>query len=372
MTKSIRVLHIAAGDDWGGAESQITGLLKNFGQFDNVDCQIVTMNDGLLSERLAEADVDCVILDEKSYSIRELWLQIRDVIREYQPDIIHTHGYKQNILGTLAAIGFKDIKSVRTQHGDWEISTKFFSIAFLYRTLDLLFARFLQHRTIAVSHALKETLSRHVNRRKIVIIQNGLDTTLYNVGNEVQLSNAGDDFVIAFVGRLVPVKRIDLFLNSAFIVIQQAKQSVRCKVYGDGPQKESATILAERLGITDKVDFCGFLPELATHLAACDLLLMTSDHEGLPMVLLESLYMKIPVVAPAIGGIPEILDKEFGALVNSQDPENYAEAILNCMHRAPQLSTSMRRASKLIEHSYSAKRQAGKYKDFYLGLISRS
>jgi len=373
MGDAIKILHIASGDVWGGAESQLYGLLCAISKDSGFESAVITLNRGLLTNRFSDAGIACTVIEERDHNPFQLLRALRLEIDKAAPDIVHTHGYKQNILGSLAVARKRGIRCVRTQHGDWEIPSRLFSMSAFYRQLDLFSARFLQDRVIAVSEALGNALGRRLPRDKIVVIRNGVDTE--DLRSRLQSSTLrppDTNFVIAFVGRLVPVKRVDLFLQAAALIVGQTARPVRFRVFGDGPLRAETVALAQKLGISEHIEFCGFLPNLAEHLAACDLLVMTSDHEGLPMILLEALYMQVPVVAPAVGGIPEILCEDYGALVDKQTPEAYANAIMDCIDRDESLSHSIERAPAFIERHYSAVRQANAYKEVYQQLLTQA
>lgn len=373
MGNSIRILHIAAGDGWGGAESQLVSLLRSLRIVGDVESYVISLNRGLFTERLSEAGIAYSVIEESTHNAFMLWMSLRAAIKDSNPDIVHTHGYKQNILGSLAAARNRGARCVRTQHGDWEIPSRLLSQSALYRLLDMFSARFLQDCVVAVSDALGNTLGQRLPRQKIVVVRNGVDTEALGQSLRSQaIRPQNTNFVIAFVGRLVPVKRIDLFLQAAALIVHQTTRPVRFRVFGDGPLRAEATVLAEQLGIIEQVEFCGFLPNLPAHLAASDLLVMTSDHEGLPMVLLEALYLQVPIVAPAVGGIPEILCENHGALVDKQTPQAYAKAIKDCMDRDPSLSHSMEQAPDFIERHYSAVRQANAYKEVYQQVLNQT
>ena len=99
-------------------------------------------------------------------------------------------------------------------------------------------------------------------------------------------------------------------------------------VFGEGPLRAELEAEAERLGITAAARFMGFTHEVAANLKAMDLLLLTSDHEGLPMIVLEAMTLRVPVVSHAVGAIPALLDEgRGGTLLTTQAPEAFARAI---------------------------------------------
>jgi glycosyltransferase involved in cell wall biosynthesis len=127
---------------------------------------------------------------------------------------------------------------------------------------------------------------------------------------------------------MVPVKRVDLFLQAAALLSQTQPNRYRFVVVGDGPLLGEMRALADRLGVAQEVDFLGFQSNSLSILKQMDCLVVSSDHEGLPMVVLEALSLGVPVVAHAVGGMPEVLEGVPGQrLVTQHTAQGYATAI---------------------------------------------
>jgi glycosyltransferase involved in cell wall biosynthesis len=138
----------------------------------------------------------------------------------------------------------------------------------------------------------------------------------------------------------VPVKRVDLFIGTIALLNQQGL-TCRGVIIGSGPLETKLRQLAEESGVLDQLDFKGFVNPSLDELRKLDVLLMTSDHEGLPMTLLEALALEIPVVAHEVGGIPEVLDNgSCGWLVRDHSERGYATAIFNLFQ--PEISTEQK------------------------------
>jgi glycosyltransferase involved in cell wall biosynthesis len=372
MSSSIHVLHIVSGDTWGGAESQLLGLLSFFKSNADVRVTAILLNRGLLSKRLSELDINFEVVDEVAHGPIRLSRKLARKIDCIDPDIVHTHGYKQNIIGAIGARIAGGRICVRTQHGNWEIDGGILSKSTLLRWLDLLTARWLQHKVVAVSAELAEKQSLLLPPCKVEKIENAIDLHSLSV-SEASLSQTTQNspYSIGFVGRLVPVKRIDLFLEAAKLVVQKSTGNIQFDVYGDGAQLDESKVLAARLGISDRVHFRGFVTDISRHLAKLDLLVMTSDHEGLPMTLLEALALEVPVVAPSVGGIPNVLLPEFGSLVDRQDPTAYCDAILEHFNKRDLYRKNLRNAPAFIAERFSMARQGEKYILMYQELINQ-
>jgi glycosyltransferase involved in cell wall biosynthesis len=174
----------------------------------------------------------------------------------------------------------------------------------------------------------------------------------------------------------VPVKRVDLFLETAALLNQEQPGRFRFVVVGDGPLLGDMHALASRLGIAAYVDFLGFQANSLSILAQMDCLALTSDHEGLPMVVLEALALGLHIVAHAVGGLPEVLDGIAGQrLVTQHTPQGYAKAITELAAEKPSPEPSARRECLLPERfeiSRTAQAYAQLYGDLLVGAEHRS
>jgi glycosyltransferase involved in cell wall biosynthesis len=137
-----------------------------------------------------------------------------------------------------------------------------------------------------------------------------------------------NSFVISAVGRLSTEKRFDLYLQACARLTERIPEA-RFLLVGGGKQDAALRELAAALGLGDRLIFTGLTRDMPAVYAATDLLMLTSDTEGTPHVLLEAMGSGIPVVSTSVGGIPEfITDSEHGILVPAGDPDALARAAL--------------------------------------------
>lgn len=333
----MRVLHIISGDLWAGAEVQAFTLLKAMRDHHDMDVAAVVFNEGALAQRLRETGVEVSVISEREHSPVSLLVKLRRLIAEWKPDVVHTHRFKENVLGSIANALAGNAPSLRTVHGSPEHSHK--GLRHLpksaIRRLDLLCGRHLQRLIVAVSDELAEELRRSFPGTRVVVIENGLDVALvHSQARPAEFVLAEPDTLhVGIVGRLVPVKRHDMFLRIADALVKRAPgQRWHFHVLGSGPLLPGLLKQAEALGITALTTFHGHREDIVACIASLKLLVICSDHEGLPMALLESLAVGTPVVAHAVGGVPNVLQGLTGVRqVRQHDAIAYADAILDLL-----------------------------------------
>ena len=171
--------------------------------------------------------------------------------------------------------------------------------------------------------------------------------------------------VIGWVGRLVPIKGLDLFLDVA-AVLRRHTPAVRFSILGDGPLRGELGRQAARLGLTDCIEFVAPRPDPFGYYGSLDLYLNTSVHEGLPLSIVEAMACGTPVVSAAVGGIPEIVTHgEHGFLVQGRDPARFAERCLALMRDNRLRRTMGGDAAAAARSGLSAEAMARQYRGLY-------
>lgn len=370
-----RVLHIASGDLFAGAEVQLYHLLRAMSGFPDMALTVILLNHGLLEDRLREAGIDVRVIDETRQNAWQILRAIQSIATDIRPDLLHTHRQKENVLGALVAMR-RRIPLVKTMHGAPEFSLRPWQILKrTYRYLDYLSGRYASKRVVAVSEELGGLLARKFPGLPVSVIENGIDSDqLLRAANaRVDLPGPPDRMRIAIVGRMVPVKRMDLFLQVARALADRTPGAYSFYVFGDGPLRDQVESERKRLGLESEVFMMGFVSNLPAFLSAMDLLLITSDHEGVPMNLLEAMALSVPVVASAVGGVPVVLEGgACGALVQGQNVQEYvikSAAILADREYAEALAA---KARTRIRDNYEASIVAGRYAQLYRELARGS
>jgi glycosyltransferase involved in cell wall biosynthesis len=367
MTK---ICHIISGDLWAGAEVMCCNLLKMLKQYPDIRVSVIMLNEGRLAHELHDAGLSVLILDESRHSFARLTRMVRKFCAEEAQDIIHTHRYKENIIAFIAAGATRSTRLVATQHGLPEISEdgaktgKRLKLAINFFILSRFFAK-----TVAVSHDVKRHLvSRYGFKRDCLdVIHNGAFFPEGVASGE----GASRSFFIGSSGRLFPVKDYPLMVEIARIVVEQEKEA-RFALAGEGPCRNEIEACVRARGLEGRFLMPGHLDEMAPFYHGLDLYLNTSRHEGIPMTILEALGQGLPVVAPDVGGIPEIIDDGVeGFLVEGRDPHDFAAKCLQIL-RDRNLHESMSRAARdRATCAFSAEKMAADYHKLYCDLMAQ-
>lgn len=331
----VAVAHIASGDLWAGAEAQLCELVQALQGKTDLTIHVVLLNEGELGRRLRAAGVAVTVFDERRLGPLQLLRELRRFVRDTRPCVIHTHRFKENILGALAARAVRGVKSVRTTHGAAEHAGRSWKEK-LIRHLDIWTGRHLQQRIVAVSSDLAASLAEQFGASHVICIPNGINVeavrSLAKQPVSVDLGAAAPR--VGFIGRLVGVKRVDIVLQLARLAAEEHPGRYTFFIVGDGPLAASLQQETKALGLDSSVRFLGFQNNCLPLLKQMDVLLITSDHEGLPMVGLESLALGVPMVSHAVGGLKELLaDRDNGELVASQQPQALLDAIERLLAR---------------------------------------
>jgi len=364
------VLHIASGDLWAGAEVQLFTLVKKLQATADIKIDVILLNPGRLEQELREIGANVTIIDETRLNSLLILFHLIHLLRQMSPDIVHTHRLKENILGSIAAKLSGHIPCIRTAHGAPEYPSGWRHIhQRLFLLADWFCGRYLQCCIIAVSDDLGEILAKDYPAKKIHVINNGIDVAELEQAALVTAATKTENvsYKIGIAGRLSPVKRVDIFIRTAKLLLAECPElNLSFHIYGDGPLRKELEILNQQLNTSSRVTFEGHCENIHLEVQQLDLLLMTSDHEGLPMVLLEAMALRTPIIAHAVGGIPELLGKgSCGLLVQQQKPENYMEKIQDILNDKNHYLDIVSKAYSRVHEHYSADKNALSYRKIY-------
>ena len=295
--------------------------------------------------------------------------QLCSLIRDQDIDIIHTHGYKSDILGVIAARK-TGIKSVTTPHGfenskEWKLR--------LYIWLGCLSFRFFDKVVPLSTQLLDDVNKLRVKPEKIQCIQNGVDldeVDEHRVIKESRPVKAGNEKIIGFIGQMISRKNMFDILD-VFEGLSQKNDGLRLMLLGDGEERKPLERYAATLQSSKQIEFLGFRNDRLELLSNFDLFVMTSTLEGIPRCLMEAMAMGIPVAAYDIPGVDQLIKHEETGLLaplgDKAELTNCWEKLLTDDNLSRQVAD---RARDFVNTHYSARRMAQEYTGLFEELVS--
>jgi glycosyltransferase involved in cell wall biosynthesis len=334
MVDSLRVLHVISGDLWAGAESMADTLIRGLHADPRFDLSAVLFNDGRLADRLREAGVPTQIIHESEASALKILYRLYRHCSRLRPHILHTHGQKENVIGSIVAKA-TGARSLRTVHGWLEFPNLGMRLdKRLFRRVDYLSARYLQDRVIAVSAELKRKLEKQIPSELISIIENGIDVAA--VRREAKtgrgLAIAPWRRAIGIVARLVPVKRHDRFIAAAAILLDAHGDDYEFHIIGSGPLYDSLKRQLIDANLSERITLHGFRADVPSLVSSLDAIVVCSEHEGIPMNVLEAAAIGVPIVTTPLPSIRAILAQgASGTVCDDATPAAIARGIRQCL-----------------------------------------
>ena len=348
-----KILLVITKSNWGGAQAYVYALARQL-QKEGADVAVALggtglpgAETGLLAQRLTAAGVRMITLSSfardvsANRDIRAL-KELRSIVRQEGPDILHLNSSKAGGLGALAGRLEHVPLIIYTAHG-WAHRESRNLLKKLLIWISSWLTIFLSHKVIVVSHRDFQDTPVFLSRRKIVVIRNGIAPFSTLLRNEARASLIaqcpGLTNEISWVmmqAELTKNKAVDIAI-SAFAKLRQTHGNTALVVLGEGEDREHLNQLIHTHRLSKNVFLAGFVPESRTYLSGADVFLMSSRKEGLPLALLEAGLVGLPVVATRIGGIPEVItDGKTGLLVAPGATEAVASAIASILNEPEQ------------------------------------
>jgi glycosyltransferase involved in cell wall biosynthesis len=292
-----------------------------------------------------------------------------EIIRSREIDIIHTHGYKSDILGLIAARKC-GIRCLSTPHGfgkPTDLKLK------LFIWLGSRMLRFFDRVAPLSQQLFDEVVGYGVKRGKVVYIQNAVDLSEVDRFRLIKgPKKASDSKKIGFIGQLIPRKNVSDILD-VFDRLNQIIPGLELQLLGDGESRRELEAQAGTLKSHQQIHFLGFRHDRMEFLKEFDLFVMSSRDEGIPRCLMEAMAMEIPVSAYDIPGIDQLVEHgKTGLLAEFGDREtllSHWRTLLTDQDQASQLAANAR---SFVQEKFAGKRMAREYLDLFNSMLSRS
>ena len=366
-TRPIRLLLVVDSLEMGGAERQVVDLavaLQRRGYVVTVACSVA----GELSETLERAGIPVRPLLGR-LAKRRLSIgyarRLRRLLKRERYDLVHAHIYASVAAAAIAALG-TGVPLVITEHTEasWQTWRARWVSRWVYRRVE---------RIIAVSTPIRRRLIERdaVHPDLITIIPNAVVPASEPQATNPLPAELRERPLVGVVARLQPEKGVASFLNAAARVAQQFPEA-HFVIAGDGLLRQELATLAEDLDLGSRVHFLGFRADASALMRSLNVLVIPSLTEGSPLVTLEAMAAGLPVVASAVGGIPDQVrhDKE-GLLVPPGDTEALGDALLALLRdpdRARRLGEAGRRR---VASRFSHATMVRQIEDVYSEVLGR-
>jgi glycosyltransferase involved in cell wall biosynthesis len=374
---TLRVCHFGSGDLWAGAEVQVATLLGALKQFPDLDLSALLLNTGQLSDELTRCGIPVTICDESRMGVVQLFRAVTAHLRRIRPHILHSHRYKENILGAFAGRASSGVLRVHTYHGLEERLSGWAGFKMnLYNGINRAVGKMTADGIVGVSSEITSVLASRYPSADVRCIRNGIDLArvvpaVQRSEMRAQLGIPSDTFVLGTVGRLVPIKGLE-YLIDAFGRFRRQPGGAGSKllIVGDGPLRAELGRYADGHGLSLSVEFLGMRTDVYDMMGAFDVFALSSLHEGVPMVLLEAMALGVPIVASRVGGIPEIVeDKKEAVLVPAKDAEALASAIGMIAGSSERRAELARAARERVKTQFSIQSSATQMREMYRSLV---
>jgi len=341
---------VSAGELYGGVERHLAGL-ASYLKGHTSHLQVFLFHDRELAREMRANGIEPVILPPSHPLDPRQIRRVREILREYSIEVVHTHGYKATVLAGLAIRPCR-IALVKTEHGRIE-PTPGQVISWLksrlYTGLDLWATRSAGATVCYVTRDLQNHFGSAHDRLTQHVVYNGINPISPAQYSRPDEYDSGF-FHVVILGRIDTVKGIDHAIRA--MQFPEMPRSTILNIIGDGPLLEQYRTLAHHLGVSDRVRLHGFRPEAYGYLAHADALLLPSLHEGLPYTLLEAMSLGLPVIASRVGGLAEVLeDGRTALLVPPMNPRAIADALAT-LHADPALAGKLGNAAALEQRQH--------------------
>lgn len=356
------VLHLIHTMAYGGVETAVLNWINALDR-NSFDVHLVCFaNPGQTEMPFVDAAANmgipvARILWHRGKPILRAACVLQKLCRQWQVDLVHAHNCYANVVTlTAALLGPWRFKSITTayvwfDYGDWKRNLIQWIDSKVMHGFDLV--------TAHCENTRVETIKRGFRAQDIRTLICGFDThrvvldATQRRQQRAELGAGDGDTVLINVARFYPEKA-QSFLLECFARLASQRPQLRLWIAGVGPLEAELRATAERLDLGNRVCFLGFVSELPQMLALSDIQVHPAHIEGVPLAICEGMAAGLPIVASAVGGLPEILDHGHnGLLVPALDYETFGAAVARFVDDPVLARQFGNRARRFIENDYS-------------------
>jgi glycosyltransferase involved in cell wall biosynthesis len=361
----VRVVEVMATGTNGGAQEHVFSLASRLNPA-RYDVRVISLSHGSSVRRLQKAGIEASVIDEPDDRLAVLALA--EELGAFEPEVVHNHMFRAEVVGTKAALHLGE-KGCRRPAVISTVHSSRVRCVEDRETLRQLTP--LMDRLIVVSKAIEQKIADEGRRgAPISLVYNGVDLQRYN--HQQPCCTLHEDYhidaeapIVGVVARLEAEKGHRTLL-AAWPLVLAAVPNAWLLVVGEGSEQDSLEAQADILGISGRVVFTGRREDVPAVTAALDVSVLPSYREAQGLSVLEAMALSRPVVASAVGGIPEMIEDGIsGLLVPPHDCEALATAIVRLLTDHPLADTIARRGHDLVHERFCVELMVKAVSDLY-------
>lgn len=354
-------MHVSTPQSWRGGEQQVAYLATELRKL-HQDQVLMVAKDSAMERFCADEGLVHHSAPKMSSMPFGFAQKLAHWAKHHEINLIHAHDSHAHTACIIAAVFFGlKVPIVLSRRVDFKVGKSWLS-RFKYNHPQV-------KKILCVSGAIKKVMEQCVKRtERLEVVYSGVDTTKfpdkipgilraeYSIPNDIPL--------VGNVAALADHKDYFTFVDTVKLLVER-KVKAAFFIIGDGPQREEIKTYVKAQGLEDKITFTGFRKNITDILTELDVLLFTSKMEGLGTTILDAWSAKVPVVATAGGGIPElVVHGETGLLCEIKNPQACAEHVMHLLTH-PQERKAIIYAAQTKVQSFSKEVTAQKTLDVY-------
>lgn len=307
----------------GGVTTVVLNIIYGL-QKKNVEVKLVSLFDG--------CDVEIESIDHQTLGMKSIFdipksiIKMRKIIDSFKPDVVHSHTLYSHLLIFFCSYMKKNYKLIASDHGTYTAKLKLYKRMFLFKLMNSI-----ADLVTNVSNASCESYINQniVSRNKMRTMYNGVDIKKFNYSIQQRIKIRGElkvndqTKIIGFVGRISKEKNLPNLINAVALL----NFDYKLLILGGGPELLNVKELVDEKELNESIIFLGEVKNTSEYYSAFDVLVLSSDTEGLPTVILEAIASKCLVVATDCGGVKEIFPNHYNYIVPKSDSVNLSQKI---------------------------------------------
>jgi L-malate glycosyltransferase len=364
QSHDLSILHIATAISWRGGEQQVVYLAEELKR-KNIRQLILCSEGSAMEEYCARNNLPFITARKRSSFDLSFAKKVSDVCKEKKISLVHAHDSHAHTFAYLSCAVFSNkVRVIVSRRVDFPVGETFLSrVKYNHSCIA---------RIICVSDKIREIIQHAIKNPKVLTtIHSGIDESRFE--NAVSTGILHREFkipanarIVGNISALAPHKDYKTFIDTAAEVLKTEKD-LYFFIIGDGPEKGNIENFRQASGVSDRIIMTGFRNDIPAILLELDVMLVTSETEGLGTTILDAFACKVPVVATEAGGIPElVINERTGLLVPVRNVSGLASAVKRVLNE-PGLKEKLNRGSeehlKHFSRQFTAEQTLSLYKE---------